>query len=272
MDFEFFSKNGKVLSVKEATVSLMDIEYSYGFGVYETLRVSKGLIYFLSDHVDRLFQSAQLIGLEHSFTKEEVKRCAVELAKTTTVSSFNLKIVLVGGYSPKDASLYIFCSNPLFPSKDSVREGVSLHTAIYERWQPRAKSLNMLPSYVAYKNAKGAGCYDALLIDHNGFITEGTRTNFFFIKDTVIYSAPENNILSGITRKFVLKTAEKIGFEIMERNIKVSEITNFDGAFITSTGQKIIPVRKIDDFEYEEIPQNLKRLMEAFDDFLVGLH
>jgi branched-subunit amino acid aminotransferase/4-amino-4-deoxychorismate lyase len=128
----------------------------------------------------------------------------------------------------------------------------------------------MLPSYLAYREARQNGAYDALLINRNGHITEGTRTNFFALRDRTIYSPPEAGILLGVTRDHVLKVAKAQGFEIVEQDLPLDSINSYDYTFITSTSTKIMPLSSIDDYSWPEIPANLKELMAAFETFLDG--
>ena len=264
MDFKYFSKNGEILSIGEASISLSNIEYQYGFGVYETIRVHEGIPYFLKDHLDRLMESAHIIGLEHPF-ESPIYGTVQELVRKTGVGTYNLKILLIGG---RDPSLFIIPLNPLFPDKKLYSEGASFVTHEYERPFPHAKCLNMLQSYLAYRKAKEVGAYDALLINKKGCITEGTRTNFFCIKEKTLYSPPESQLLLGVTRKAVLKVANDNGFVLQETDIRPNDLKEYDGAFITSTSSKIIPVRSIDGYQLNAPPQTLKELMGAFDAFL----
>ena len=268
MDFKYFSKNGELLPAERAVVPLASIEYAYGFGVYETVRVSGGTAYFLQNHAERLLESAKIIGLEHSFCREDVENFAQNLMAATEAEAFNVKILLLGAPRKEDATLYVLCLNPLFPDKKIYKEGVDLAVVNYEREYPRAKTLNMLLSYLAYRKAKQSGCYDALLVDRRGRAREGTRTNFFAVKDGVVFSPPEEQILPGITRKAVLSVAAKIGVSVEEKEIFLDDLKNCDGAFITGTSVKIVPVGKIGDFEYGPIPETTTALMAAFDDFL----
>ena len=125
----------------------------------------------------------------------------------------------------------------------------------------------MLQSYLAYSKAKKLGAYDALLVNRNGFLTEGTRTNFFCIKDKTIYTPHELNILLGVMRKVVLKVALKNNFQVVEKNIKLEEIKLYDGAFVTSTSSKIMPIKSINGVILG-YPDKLKELMKLFDNFL----
>lgn len=267
MDFKYFSKNGKVLPIREAIIPLSNIEYQYGFGVYETIRVNDGIPYFLKDHIERLLESARIIGIAHKFDERLVEESVIALVEKNNAETCNLKILLIGGV---DTSLNILCLNPLFPDKKLYRDGADFITYEYERPFPHAKSLNMLPSFLAYKKAREQGCYDALFINSLGCITEGTRTNFFCLEGRTIVSPPDGDILLGVTRKAVLKVARENGFALEERELSFSEVLESDGALVTSTSSKIIPVHSIDGHVLREVPEALKELMRAFDDFLAN--
>jgi branched-subunit amino acid aminotransferase/4-amino-4-deoxychorismate lyase len=267
MAYRYFSHNGDVLPIEHAVVPLSSVEYSYGFGVYETIRLANGKIQFLPEHCDRLLRSAKIIDLGHKFSADFVQNSARELIRQNEVATCNIKILLIGGQKP---DLYILCLNPLFSDRKLYKTGAACATYQYERDFPQAKTLNMLPSYLAYRQAKAAGAYEALLINRRGHITEGTRSNFFAIKDRAIISPPSEDILPGVTRAHVLQTAEQNGFEIMEQDIKLAEIDQYDGAFLTSTAGKIIPINKID-VQPMNYPGTVKELMRLFDQFLAGL-
>ncbi len=268
MSYQYFSHNGQVLAIDQAVVPLSNIEYAYGFGVYETIRVSNGLPHFLAEHCQRLMTSAQAIGLEHTFTPDIVSQDISELIKANQVESCNLKITLIGGRDEVSANLYIMCLNPLFPDRKLYKTGVHCTTYRHERPFPQAKTLNMLPSYIAYRQAKAAGAYDALLINNHGCITEGTRTNFLAIKDRTIFTPQEDDILLGVMRSAVLKVAQDNGFKVEEKDLQLPEIPDYDGAFLTSTSSKIMPIRSIDTHTWEAVPPALQELMKTFDQFL----
>ena len=267
MDFKYFSQNGKILPIEQAVIPMSNIEYSYGFGVYENIRISNGTIYFIKDHVERLLKSARIIGITHNFNEEFIKNSITELIKDFKTDTFNLKILLIGGTTKEKALLNIFCLNPLFPDRKLYRDGAEFITYNYERSFPHAKTLNMLRSYLAYRKAKENKAYDALLINQKGFITEGTRTNFFCIKDKTIYTPFEKDILLGVMRKTTLKVALKNGYRIVETNIKIDDLESYDGAFVTSTSSKIMPIKSIDGGPLN-YPETLKELMRLLNNFL----
>src|SRR3989338_7314289 len=159
MEFKYFSRNGQVLPITEAAVPLSNIEYSYGFGVYESIRFANGRIYFLDDHIERLLESARIIDLPHTFTPDAIKMFVRELMDKNEPEACNIKILLIGAPRAEDAILNILCLNPHFPDKKLYRDGVSCITYQYERPFPHAKSLNMLESYLAYTKAREAGAH-----------------------------------------------------------------------------------------------------------------
>lgn len=273
MVFQFFSKNGTILPVDQATVSLFNIEYSYGFGVYETLKVRNGVVYFIDQHLERLEQSTNIITLTHPYTKPQIKTYIQELLeKHGNIEACNIKILLIGAGKSEEAQLYIFLSAPLFPDRKLYSQGARTITINYQRIFPQAKTLNMLGSYLAYKKAQEQGCYDALLIDENKYILEGTRTNFFAIKNNTLFTPLTEKVLEGVTRMTVMYVAKQNGFTIKETDIKLDEISQYDGCFITSTSTKIIPIQQINDYALADIPEELKKLMKLYDVFLDESH
>lgn len=266
--YKYFMHNREILPLSDAVVPLNSVEYSYGFGVYETLRIINGVVLFKDDHIKRLLDSAKVIGLNHEFSSENIIKSIHDLVNKNSVLTSNLKILLIGGNEHKPADLYMICLNPLFVDRKLYRDGVKCVTNSYERAFPNAKTLNMLQSYIAFSKAKKVGAYDALAINHDGFITEGTRTNFFTIIGKTIYSPPESEILPGVTSKHVLNVAKEIGFMLEHKNIDPSELANFDGAFLTSTSTKIMPIKQIDRHSWQIITPSIYELMNKFDEYI----
>jgi len=268
MNFTHFSKNGELLPLTDATISLHNIHFQYGFGVYESLRVRNNIIYFAKQHAQRLLESARLIGLEHLYKAEQIVTFIQNVVEKNGVESLNIKILLIGGRSAEDTLLFILPLSPLFPDRKLYSKGATVETTYYRRFMPNAKTLNMLPSYLAYKKAQKHGHYDALLLDDDDTILEGTRTNFFAIKDSLVITPPVETVLDGVTRQTVMSVAKKNNFTVKEEKIPLKNLFEFDGAFLTSTSSKIMPLIQIDDFTFPEINQKIKELMKFYDAFL----
>jgi branched-chain amino acid aminotransferase len=269
MQFKYFSKNGEILPISDANIPLSRIEYSYGFGVYELISKRNHLVYFKKEHIKRLLNSANIIGLDHNFTIVQIQEFIDNLLEKSNSDSCNIKLLLIGGKTKNDADLFILLLNPLFPDRKYFSEGVKTISIKYERPFPNAKTLNMLGSFLAFKKAKENDCFDALLINNENKIIEGTRTNFFLIKDKNIYTQFDAKILHGVTRELVLHIARENGFEIKIEEKSIPDLPFFDCGFLTGTTAKILPVRQIDDFSFKVIPENLKLLMSKFDKFLI---
>lgn len=267
MAFSVFSKNGTITPIEDAHVSLNSIEYTYGYGVYETIRVRRREPLFIADHLFRLRVSCEALKLVHQFNDDTIVKSVRELISVLTEDTYNLKMLLIGASRPADTQLYVLPSNPHYPEKSMYREGVHTIARHFERAFPQAKSLNMLQSYIAYRDAKDAHAYDALLVNRDGNITEGTRTNFFVLKGNTLISPPEKEILHGVTRKHVLEVASSIGFDYKEEAIPLAHIDDAEAAFLTSTSTKIMPIRSIDSHTFASIPETLRSLIKAFDHF-----
>jgi len=266
--FSYFSKNGQILPLDQATIPLSNIEYSYGFGVYENIKVRNGIVYFVKQHLARLQHSAKIIGLTHPFRNEAIEQFINELVakliRDDSDNSFNLKMLLIGGKEPQ---LFIQALAPHFPDRKFYSEGVKTITARYERQFPNAKTLNMLPSYLAYKKAEEHNCYDALLVSSADTILEGTRTNFFVLKERILITPPKEEVLEGVTRATVIAVARMHDFSVQESSIPLARLAQYDGAFLTSTSAKIVPIRQIDE-QHFSLPEKLRVLMDAYDNFL----
>lgn len=264
---EFFIKNGELLPALEGVISIDHLELFYGFGVYELVKVRHQKAHLLSDHAERLTNSAKIIGLEHEFTAEKIGEWAEKLLEANKIEAANLKMILLGGSSPAEAMLNMFLTAPRFVEKKEYRDGVKVITVKHERFLPQAKTLNMLPSYLAYREAQKSGAFDALFIDHENKVHEGTRTNFFAIQGTALITPPLEVVLGGITRQTVIECARQNGYVIEEKLLSVAEIKELDGAFITNTSGGIVPIKQIDEFAYPEVALEIQKLRKLYEDF-----
>lgn len=262
------SINGEIKATLHAVIPLSQIESQYGFGVYETIKVRNSVVYFIDQHIERLFFSATLLSLQHNFKKNQIKEYILNYVKELGEESSNMKLLLYGSTLPADAKIVILASKPLYPNRKWYKQGVKLQSYQYERWLPQAKSLNMVASYYIYKKAQEAGCYDSLLYNHEGNILEGTRTNIYLVKDKTIFSAPKNVILEGVTLMSLEKIISKSNFKLAYKLISLHDISTYDGMFLTSTSSKILPVKQVDTVIFPEIHSSIFELMKLYDNAL----
>ena len=263
----WFSLNGILKPIAEATVPLDDLAFAYGFGVYETLKVRHGLLYFPQMHEERLWHSAKTIGLEHPFKAGDFRRFLDALVEANGTGDANLKALLIGGPTAADSRFTILQLAPLFPDRKGYTHGGTAITWEGERIFPQAKSLNMLVSYLAYREARNRGAYDALLINRHGQVTEGTRTNFFVTDGTALACAPAYQVLEGVTQLTVRQVIRDLGIPLEERPVPLSDLGLWQGAFLTSTSTKILPLRQINNTAVPLSPL-VDHLRRAYDDWL----
>lgn len=238
-------KNLELIEEKDAVIPVTQRELFSSFGVYESIKVLNGRMEYLDDHLERLFESARILKLEHTFNGDSVIESLERLIAANGDQTVSLKLQLIGGKTP---SLFAFTTElPIYP-EEFYSNGVKVISYYGERIFPHAKSNCLLLNYMARREAVLVGAIDAILVDKSGFALEGSRSNLFAVKaDTLITS--ENDVLYGVTRKRTIEIAKSLNLSIKFRKIALKEIKEhlYDEVFITSTSMGAIPVRVIDD-------------------------
>lgn len=266
----YVSFNGRLIDRNEAVVPIDDINFAYGYGVYETMKLRKGLVYFPARHEERLFHSAEIIELEHRWERGDIQRYVSELVEANGEENANVKVLLIGGHGPDPAAtarLYIMTLSPLFPDRKLYRDGAAVITYPGERHFPQSKSLSMTMSSLAFKHAAAAGAYDALLVDRDGYITEGTRTNLYYTDGRALFTPPARRVLSGVTKLTLEEQLHRSGVSLVERELHTDEIGTWSSFFLTSTSSKVMPLSRIDDSTFE-IGSLVQQVMELYDGYL----
>jgi branched-subunit amino acid aminotransferase/4-amino-4-deoxychorismate lyase len=269
MTGEYCSMNGILVPASSALIPVDDIDFAYGFGVYETLKVRKRILYFPELHEERLFHSAKIIGLAHLLRPGEVKGFTIDLIRANRTENANVKILLIGADSPEKARLFIMTLNPLFPERRDYKNGAAAVIYPGERLFPEAKTLNMLMSTIAFRSARRAGAYDAILRDGDGLLTEGTRTNLFFTDGERVFTPPGHRVLEGVTKITLTSALRAAGIEVEERDLPETDLERYPGYFLTSTSTKVMPLRLIGGHE-TGIPEIIPRIMQVYDEFLTA--
>ncbi len=243
--------NGAVVLAKDAVVPVTLREVQFGFSTYEALRVVKGHIVHLEDHLIRLDNSCSGIKLSHPFTRQQISGWVHELIRIDGLDEASLRIQLYGGSNPQ---LFVLASALLTYPDTYYSEGVRAITFTGERLYPSCKTGNLLLNYMALEQARSQGCFEALLVDRNHRILEGTRSNFFAFKDQVLYTAADEQVLLGITRDRVLKAASQSGYRIVFEAPSVEAVAagSFDSAFISSTSMAAMPLASMDGVQFSK--------------------
>lgn len=247
--------NGEFVRIDEKVIPIEERGHQFGDGVYEVVKVYNGSPLLLDEHLVRLEKSAEAIQIQVPYSFAELKAIILEAIDKAKVSNAEVYFQATRGISPRN-HLFPEAVDPSFtltvkPSrevpKESYETGVDTLTTEDERWlNCHVKSLNLLPNILAKQKAADANKYEAILV-RDGFVTEGSSTNAFAVKDDVIYTAPlTSNILAGITRAELLTLANENGLQVVEKDFTKEFLKAADEAFLTSTIIEVLPIRSVD--------------------------
>ncbi len=249
--------DGVLVPPEHAHVSIFDRGFLYGDSVYEVIRTYGGRPFELPRHLDRLEGSAARIALPLPWSRE---RLAAELARTLAASGnpeSQVRVIVTRGAGELGLDpalavrpLVILVVTELHPPPASAyRDGVKAQLVGVRRGQaidPRAKTGNYLANLLALKTAREHGAYEALMIDREGRVTEGTQSNLFVVQDGVLKTPPvEAGILEGITRTVVLEVARGLGIEVRETPLVPDDVLSADEAMVTGSVRELVPVVRV---------------------------
>jgi len=252
--------DGKYYPKDDAKISVFDHGFLYGDGVFEGIRAYNGIVFKLKEHIDRLYASAHAIMLDIPLTREEMINAVLETLRRNNLRDAYIRLIVtrgVGdlGLDPRKCSKpsVIIITVPALRlyEEERRREGISMIVSWTRRDSVDAtsheiKSLNYLNSILAKIEANNAGADEALILDTHGYICEATGENIFIAKDGKLYTPPRSSgALPGITAGVVKRIAAKLGYEVIERNLTVTELYDADEAFLTGTGAEIVPIREV---------------------------
>ncbi|HBE89989.1 MAG: hypothetical protein A3E37_02025 [Candidatus Andersenbacteria bacterium RIFCSPHIGHO2_12_FULL_46_9] len=264
---KYISHNGKLVNPEQATIPVLSKAMFFNFAVYESIKVVAGKGFFTEYHIDRLLHSASLIGLEHSFSKKNILRWIDDLSKNSENKDLLIRILLMGaGDENEEPQLFMFPLGLTFYPDKFYRRGVKVITYEGERMLPQAKSKDLLLNFLAHRVAVKSDALDAILVDRGGNMREGTRTNLFAIKGNSLVTSPVDKVLDGITRRILFEAVrgdEKLS--VVEEDIPLKDIENYDGFFLTSTSMNVMPIRQIDDVVIaKEVHPKIKEIAKRF--------
>ena len=273
--------DGEYYPKSQAKISVYDHGLLYGDGVFEGIRVYKGVVFKLGEHIDRLYRSAHAIMLDIPLTKEEMIRAVIETLKRNNLRDAYIRLLVTRGVGdlgldprkcPKPTVIIIADTIKLHKT-EAKEKGVTAAITWVRRDSVDAtsheiKSLNYLNSILAKIEANNMGVDEAICLDHRGFICEGAAENLFIVKEGKIITPPTvTGALPGITRNRIIRLARDLGYEVYERDITPTELLTADEVFFTGTAAEIVPVveinkRKIGDGTPGPITKHLMKEFE----------
>jgi branched-chain amino acid aminotransferase len=236
---EYYGKNF-ILNGKLLPVELFDNSLVYeGESIYEILRMVRGIPVFFNDHMDRMSESLKHQNRKALAGIPEIKRSIFSLKQTIKKKDINLKIVF--NFNKGSENYLVYFIEPIYPSAEQYRKGVKGILYFAQRKDPESKIINHNLRSSIYQKLINEGAYEALLVNRENMVTEGSRSNIFFLKDDTLTTAPDNVILNGITRKYILKICHEKQINVDFACVNADDILQYDAIFMTGTSPMVLP-------------------------------
>ena len=286
---KYIWKNGSFERWNDSNVHILSHTLHYGTGVFEGVRAYKTnngpAIFRLSDHTQRLFDAASKISISIPFSESELN-----LAQCETLEKNNLKegylrpIVYLGneglGLRAKDLSVNVAIAAwewPSYMDPEAKEKGISVMKSSHKQYENPLHSGNKIigtyfSNTMALHEALDNGADEAIMLDKNGYISEGSGENIFIVKDGHMYTPTTDHCLNGITRQSVIQIAKDLNLQVKEKNLDYVELLNADEAFFTGTAVEITPISKLDNnlINNGSRGEITKQLQEKFQEIISG--
>lgn len=257
--------DGRFVPWRDAKVHVLTHTLHYGMGVFEGIRAyetAKGTAIFrLKEHTRRMFGSAKILGIDIGYSEDELNDAIVATVRENKLSSAYIRpMSFYGsesmGIHAKDLQVHTMVAAwtwGAYLGAEGMERGIRIKTSSFNRHHPnvtmvRAKSNGAyMNSMLALQEVSRCGYDEALLLDTNGFVAEGSGENFFMVRNGTLFTPDLTSALEGITRDTVIQLAKEIGLEVREKRITRDEVYLADEAFFTGTAAEVTPIRELDD-------------------------
>ncbi len=231
--------------------------------IYEVIRVINGIPLFYQEHIERFINSITNSGLEITLSTKSIALRIKALIESNKLDEGNIRFQFSFTESKNTFSAWVV---PFFyPGEDLYETGASLSTIVAQRENPSIKVYNPRLKNDVSKRIRKNGIYEILLTNKDEFITEGSRSNIFFVKNDSIFTPTTSSVLPGITRRKVIEIVKNSGINCEELNINLDSLSLFDGAFITGTSPKVLPVKNINEVSFAPENPTIKAIMDKYD-------
>ena len=256
--------DGKMVPWREATTHVLTHTLHYGMGVFEGVRAYEtpngAAIFRLQEHTDRLFRSAHILGMKMPFDKATINEAQRAVVRENGLKSGYLRpMAFYGaeamGISAKNLSVHVIVAAwpwGAYLGQEALERGIRVKTSSFSRHHSnvtmcKAKANgNYMNSILAHKEAEMDGYDEALLLDVDGFVSEGSGENIFIVRDRKLYTPDPSSALVGLTRDTIIQLAEENGLQVIEKRITRDEVYIADEAFFTGTAAEVTPIRELD--------------------------
>ncbi|GHF21111.1 branched chain amino acid aminotransferase [Kordiimonas sediminis] len=275
--------DGKYVPWRDAKVHVLTHAMHYGSSVFEGQRAYNGKIFKLEEHTERLFASAEKLGMTIPFTQADINDACNKLLEMSGLEDAYFRPVVwrgseMMGVAAQKNTIHVAIACWAWPSyfePEARLKGIRIAISDWKRPDPatapvtaKAAGLYMICTLSKHK-AESEGYDDALMYDYRGQVAEATGANIFFVKDGVIHTPTPDCFLDGITRRTVIDLAKARGYEVIERAIMPEEMEGFEQAFLTGTAAEVTPLSEIGPYSFE-VGEITKNLMFDYDKLVRG--
>jgi branched-chain amino acid aminotransferase len=243
--------------------------FNSGTVIYEVIRVFNSTALFIEDHLARLQRSVTLAGYSYSVSIPVMHYILRNLIRKNNVSNGNIKIVLHFD-DQKHPVLYSFFIPHAYPDMHMYEKGVGTDFFHAARVNPNIKRLNPDMAEKVSEFIKKGNLYDALLLSEEGLITEGSKTNVFFVRGDSVITAPADMVLRGITREKVIELCKSLDIPVIEMPIDSKTVGNYDAAFFTGTSPKVLPIHSMATHKFSTKNAVMRSIMKGYDDLITA--
>jgi branched-chain-amino-acid transaminase len=256
--------NGELVEWRSATTHVLTHTLHYGMGVFEGVRAYETpdgpAIFRLQDHTKRLFNSAKIVGMQLPFTEEQINRAHIDVVKANNLASCYFRpMAYYGsgklGVAPKQDDVQVILAAwawGAYLGEEGMRKGIRVRVSSFTRHHPNVTMIkakangNYMNSIMANTEATRDGYDEAILLDAQGYVAEGSGENIFTVRDGVLYTPALDVALDGITRRSVIAIASEMGLKVVEKRLTRDELYVADEVFFTGTAAEVTPIREID--------------------------
>jgi branched-chain amino acid aminotransferase len=232
--------------------------------IYEVFRVIEGVALFLEDHLERLEETCRLANHSPDTDFHQMHDQVYQLIKANTLQMGNIKVVMVR--TPGDEpQCMIYITEHQYPTLRQFEEGVDLSLFRGIRHNPNAKVMDAKLRRATNEIKKQKDVYETLLIDEQGCITEGSRSNVFFIRQNKIITPPLEDVLPGITRRHVIEVCKHLSLPVSEEKVLARSLVVMEGVFISGTSRKVLPAKRVDELSFDPKHPLILLIREAFE-------
>jgi len=256
--------NGELVEWRSATTHVLTHTLHYGMGVFEGVRAYETpdgpAIFRLQDHTKRLFNSAKIVGMQLPFTEEQINRAHIDVVKANNLASCYFRpMAYYGsgklGVAPKQDDVQVILAAwawGAYLGEEGMRKGIRVRVSSFTRHHPNVTMIkakangNYMNSIMANTEATRDGYDEAILLDAQGYVAEGSGENIFTVRDGVLYTPALDVALDGITRRSVIAIASEMGLKVIEKRLTRDELYVADEVFFTGTAAEVTPIREID--------------------------